>query len=171
MMLNNENMMEPIAKLNSWLNKLIEVGGADLHLKSNRPVHARVKSDIAILSHEIVSHEIMGKLVQILMKDKYANFKETKEFDGHYSFNDDFRFRVNIYMHLDGYSIALRLIPKSIKSIEALNLPSALHNLAKLRRGLVLITGTTEAKINTFLASSKKSIKTILIISLPLKIL
>lgn len=153
MMLNNESATESIAKLNSWLNKLIEVGGADLHLKSNSPVHARVKSDIVILSHEVVSHEIMEKLVQILMRDKYANFKETKEFDGHYSFNDDFRFRVNIYMHLDGYSIALRLIPKNIKSIEALNLPSALHNLAKLRRGLVLITGTTGSGKSTTLSS------------------
>jgi twitching motility protein PilT len=112
---------------------LIEVGGADLHLKSNSPIHARIKSDIALLSQEVITHAMMEKLVQQLMKDKYNDFNETKEFDGLYTFNDDFRFRVNIYMHLNGYSIALRLIPKNIKSIEELSLPLALRNLTQAR--------------------------------------
>ena len=126
MILSNQNSIE---KLNTWLNMLIEVGGADLHLKSNSPIHARIKSDIALLSQEVITHAMMEKLVQQLMKDKYNDFNETKEFDGLYTFNDDFRFRVNIYMHLNGYSIALRLIPKNIKSIEELSLPLALRNL------------------------------------------
>jgi len=153
MIFKNESSTEPIEKLNSWLRMLIEAEGADLHLKSNSPIHARIKSDISLLSREIVSHEMMEKLVQKLMKDKYLNFKETKEFDGLYTFNDDFRFRVNIYMHLNGYSIALRLIPQNIKNIEALNLPVALRNLTHLRRGLVLITGTTGSGKSTTLSS------------------
>jgi twitching motility protein PilT len=70
-------------------------------------------------------------------------FKETKEYDGTYKYSDDLRFRVNIFEHLEGYAIAMRLIPSKIKTIEELNLPKALHKIAKLRRGLVLITGTT----------------------------
>ncbi|MDQ1325892.1 MAG: twitching motility protein PilT [Campylobacterota bacterium] len=150
MALNNQSSIE---KLNTWLNMLIEVGGADLHLKSNSPIHARVKSDIALLSQEVISHAMMEELIQKLMKDKYNNFKETKEFDGLYTLNDDFRFRVNIYMHLNGYSIALRLIPRNIKSIEELNLPPALRNLTHLRRGLVLVTGTTGSGKSTTLSS------------------
>ncbi|MBD3790313.1 MAG: PilT/PilU family type 4a pilus ATPase [Campylobacterales bacterium] len=142
-----------LGKLNAWLDMLIEVEGADLHLKSNSSIHARVKSDIILLSNEVVPSQIMNGLVEVIMGSKYNEFQNTKEFDGLYQRNENYRFRVNIYMHLDGYSIAMRLIPKEIKTFEELNLPSSLENLTHLRRGLVLITGTTGSGKSTTLAS------------------
>jgi twitching motility protein PilT len=56
-------------------------------------------------------------------------------------------------MHIGGYAIAFRLIPSYIKTIEELNLPKVLHKLAHLRRGLVLVTGTTGSGKSTTLAS------------------
>lgn len=142
-----------LQKLDDWLHMLIEVEGADLHIKSNSKIHARVKSEIVLLSHEIVDAESLEKLVKALMGNAYAEMEEVKEFDGAYQLNEQHRFRVNIYMHLGGYSIAFRLIPAYIKTIEELNLPSALHKLAHIRRGLVLVTGTTGSGKSTTLAS------------------
>ena len=56
-------------------------------------------------------------------------------------------------MHLSGYAIAFRLIPSNIKTLEELNLPSSLHKLTDLRRGLILITGTTGSGKSTTLAT------------------
>jgi twitching motility protein PilT len=95
----------------------------------------------------------MELLVQILTGDNYQDFKETKEFDGSYALDENYRFRVNIYMHLNGYAIAFRLIPSNIKTIEELNLPTSLHKLTNLRRGLILITGTTGSGKSTTLAT------------------
>jgi twitching motility protein PilT len=95
----------------------------------------------------------MVSLVKALTDDEFENFKVTKEYDGAYSLNKKYRFRVNIFMHLDGYAVAFRLIPPHIKTIEELNLPSALHKLTHLRRGLVLITGTTGSGKSTTLAT------------------
>ena len=150
MSFNNKNIRE---RLDAWLTMLIDVEGADLHLKSNSPIRARVKSDIVLLSKETVDADSMVSLVKTLTGDEFENFKVTKEYDGAYSLNKEYRFRVNIFMHLDGYAVAFRLIPSHIKTIEELNLPRALHKLTHLRRGLVLITGTTGSGKSTTLAT------------------
>lgn len=147
-----------LKQLDVWLTMLIDVEGVDLHIKSNSPMRARVKSDIALLSREIIKAEMLEALVKVLTADAYKKFKETKEFDGAYGLKDKYRFRVNIYMHLGGFAIVFRLIPPYIKTIEELNLPIALHKLAHLQRGLVLVTGTTGSGKSTTLASIIKEI-------------
>ena len=140
-------------KLNSWLRMLIEVEGADLHIKTGGQIRARVRDNIELLSSEIASQDVIDAMIIGLTGEKYENFLETKEFDGSYSLDEDYRFRVNIFMHINGYAIAMRLIPSHIRTIEELNLPSALHKLSELRRGLVLVTGTTGSGKSTTLAS------------------
>jgi len=140
-------------RLNAWLNMLIEAQGADLHLKSNAQIRARVNGDIVLLSNEVTNSDAIESLVKLLTGDTYENFKETKEFDGAYTLNEKYRFRVNIFMHVGGFGVAFRLIPSNIKTIEALNLPTALHKLTDLRRGLILVTGTTGSGKSTTLAA------------------
>ncbi len=150
MALENATAME---KLNNWLSMLIEVEGADLHIKTDGQVRARVRDDIVALSTEVATDEIMEGIIKGLTGEDYEDFMETKEYDGAYSLDENHRFRVNIFMHIGGYAIAMRLIPGYIRTIEELNLPSSLHKLAELRRGLVLVTGTTGSGKSTTLAS------------------
>ncbi len=145
--------IKPLEKLNTWLKMLIDVEGADLHIKTDSSIRARVRDEIVLLSNEKLDTETMGALVEALTGNDYAEFKKTKEYDGAYSLDENYRFRVNIFAHIGGYAIAMRLIPTHIKTIEELNLPTALHKLAQLRRGLVLITGTTGSGKSTTLAS------------------
>jgi len=140
-------------KLNNWLTLLIEAEGADLHIKSDSQIRARVKSEIVLLSKEKIDAKTIEALVKMLIGDGYEKFRETKEYDGAYALDQQYRFRVNIFMHLGGYALAFRLIPSYIRTIEELNLPTALHKLAHLRRGLVLVTGTTGSGKSTTLAS------------------
>ncbi|GIT97651.1 type IV pilus twitching motility protein PilT [Sulfurovum sp. TSL1] len=140
-------------RLDSWLHMLIEANGADLHIKSGSQIHARVKSDIVLLSNEKLDTKSIEELVKMLTGDAYDEFLKTKEFDGAYGLDENYRFRINIFMHLTGFALAFRLIPSYIKTIEELNLPAALHKLTHLRRGLVLVTGTTGSGKSTTLSS------------------
>lgn len=140
-------------KLDAWLQMLIEANGADLHIKSNSQIHARIKGDIVLLSNEKLDAKTIEVLVRMLTGDAYEKFMETKEFDGAYALDENYRFRINISMNLSGFALAFRLIPSYIKTIEDLSLPKALHKLAHLRRGLVLVTGTTGSGKSTTLAS------------------
>lgn len=150
MSLENQNITK---RLNTWLTMLIEAEGADLHIKSDSNIRARVKSDIVLLSAEIIDAKTIEDIVKLLTAAQYDAFLNTKEFDGAYSLDKDKRFRVNIFIHLSGIAIVLRLIPSYIPSIAELNLPNAIYKLSKLRRGLVLVTGTTGSGKSTTLAS------------------
>jgi len=142
-----------VERLNGWLEMLREAEGADLHIKSDNEIHARLKGEIVLLSNEVIDSKEMQELVEALTGTEYDEFKKTKEYDGGYTPDGKYRFRVNISVNLSGYAIAFRLIPPNIKTIEELNLPSALHKISDLRRGLVLVTGTTGSGKSTTLAT------------------
>ncbi len=142
-----------LQQLNAWLFMLIDIDGTDLHIKSGSDIRARVKGDILPLSKEVIKAKTIETLVKTLTDDSYDSFQENKEYDGAYSLNDEYRFRVNICIHLNGFALTFRLISPHIKTIEELNLPTALRKLTHLQRGLVLITGTTGCGKSTTLAS------------------
>ncbi len=139
--------------LNRWLYMLISAEGADLHVKSNSPLYARVKSDIVKLSEEQPTDDTMYQLVELLTHGDIETFKKKRDFDGAYKLDEQYRFRFNIFMHVNGISIAFRLIPDVIQTLEDLNLPPAMAKLSDLRRGLVLVTGTTGSGKTTTLAT------------------
>lgn len=63
------------------------------------------------------------------------------------------RFRVNAYTQKNSMAGAFRLIPSTIKSIEALGLPAICNDFVKLRQGLILVTGPTGHGKSTTLSS------------------
>ena len=76
-----------------------------------------------------------------MQEEQYQRILKEKEIDFSYNFKDKARFRVNIFFQRREISIALRLIPTKIKTIEELNLPSILHEFTKATQGFVLVTG------------------------------
>lgn len=144
-----------ILALNSWLRLLIKSQGTDLHIKSNAPIKARIQGDIVLLSKTLtgISAGSVDALIKILTGNNYPEFEKNKEFDGIHMIDDKYRFRFNIYEHYSGFSLNFRLIQHKIRTIEALNLPTSLHKLSALQRGLVLITGTTGSGKSTTLAT------------------
>jgi twitching motility protein PilT len=73
--------------------------------------------------------------------------------DTSYSVLDKARFRVNIFAQRGNYSIVLRKLNTRIATISDLNLPEILHQPAKEKTGLVLVTGATGSGKSTTLAA------------------
>jgi twitching motility protein PilT len=63
------------------------------------------------------------------------------------------RFRLNIFRHLKGVTIAVRPIPYKIPALSELGLPPVFDDLSKLKHGLILITGPAGSGKSTTLAS------------------
>ncbi len=63
------------------------------------------------------------------------------------------RFRCTIFNQIGGPSLVLRLIPSTIKSIEELNLPRAVREIALASRGLTLVVGPNGSGKSTTLAA------------------
>ncbi len=147
------NGNDAIEILNTFLTRLIEKAGTDLHVKSNSIIRARIKGSMVPLSIELFDAEHVETIVEHIMGKELDTFKRKYTYDTIYILNEIHRFRVNLYYQLKGISIIFRLIPHQIKSFEELNLPNALSRISKLQRGLVLVTGTTGCGKSTTLAS------------------
>jgi twitching motility protein PilT len=84
---------------------------------------------------------------------KLDEFATEYEVDFSYSLEGLGRFRVNAFKQRGSISIVMRAIPMNIKSIEELDLPPAVRDLAEEERGIILLTGTTGSGKSTTLAS------------------
>jgi twitching motility protein PilT len=144
-----------IETLNEWLKTLIQKNGTNLHIKTNAPIKAKINGSVVLLSKNLIgsSSATINGIIRVLLSNKATQLQTEKEYDGIYIIDDKYRFRYNIYRHHNGYALNFRRIPHEIKSIEGLNLPSALYTLTKLKHGLVLITGATGSGKSTTLAT------------------
>ena len=150
MQINGDNAIEI---LNTFLEKLVEKDGTDLHVKSDSAIRARIKGVISPLSMDPISAKHVDAIVAELMGKKMDEFLHKFSYDTIYILDKKHRFRVNLYQQLKGNSIIFRSIPHQIRSFEQLNLPKALSKISELQRGLVLVTGTTGSGKSTTLAS------------------
>ncbi|MEO8034923.1 MAG: PilT/PilU family type 4a pilus ATPase [Acidobacteriota bacterium] len=70
-----------------------------------------------------------------------------------YSLGERSRFRVNVFRQRNTYAVVMRLIAPTIPTLEALNLPAAVADVATLKNGIVLVTGPTGSGKSSTLAA------------------
>ncbi len=142
-------------ELQKLLSITLERNASDLHLIVGEPPIIRVDSslirldDYHVLSHDALQ-DLMGVLLQQTQKDLFG---KQLDVDFSYAFKESARFRVNIYRQQGSISIAFRLVPNQIKTLEELGLPPQLRKFAERRQGLVLMVGPTGHGKSTALAS------------------
>lgn len=127
---------------------------SDIHLTVESPPVLRINGSMVQLETEKLSPVDLEYFSDALMNDQQAKrFAEYGELDLSYSLPGVGRYRVNIFRQRGSISVVIRLIPFVIPSPENLGLPSACIELAKLQKGLVLVTGPTGSGKSTTLAS------------------
>ncbi|PHQ55672.1 MAG: type IV pili twitching motility protein PilT [Sulfurimonas sp.] len=144
---------EQLKKVRVHLKKMIEVGGSDLHIKANAVIRARINGNIVQFSGGIFSKEDAMTFAKELLKGRFAEFVEQKELDLVYPFDENNRFRVNIFFQMEGVSAVFRVIPVKIPNFDELHLPDIVKSFTKKDRGLVLVTGVTGSGKSTTLAA------------------
>ena len=141
--------------LGQYLTHVVEHGASDLHLTVGRYPTMRVDdvllpiSDTDILTPE----DTEGMADIILTEEKQRAFKDIGEVDLAYHFRDRARFRVNIFRQRGFASIAMRLIPAKIRTLEELNLPPILHDFTRRSQGFFLMVGPAGHGKSTSLAA------------------
>jgi twitching motility protein PilT len=102
---------------------------------------------------DILSKNDVYEIIKIITGDEWlANFMNNLELDTSYSFEDAERYRVNCYMDTNGYSIAMRIIPREIPTLEQLWLWEIIKTMCSKSKGLILMTGPTGSGKSTNLA-------------------
>ena len=144
---------EQLKKVRLHLKKMIEIGGSDLHVKANSVIRARINGEMKQFSGSILTKEDALTFAKELLKGRFGEFVEKKELDLVYPFDENNRFRVNIFFQMDGVSAVFRVIPVRVPSFEELHLPDIVKTFAYKERGLVLVTGVTGSGKSTTLAA------------------
>ena len=145
----------PIPNLNEMLVYMAKQEASDLHLKPMRPPLIRVRGRlIPIPGAEPLKPGDLGKmLLPLLNRLQREKFDTVQSVDFGYGVPGVARFRCNMYMQRGTVGGVFRRIPIQVVGIDALELPLAIHDMAHLPDGLVLVTGPTGSGKSTTLAA------------------
>ncbi|HEY4495783.1 MAG TPA: PilT/PilU family type 4a pilus ATPase [Candidatus Paceibacterota bacterium] len=147
--------MDYAKELEQLIVTVIKEGGSDLHISEGRHPTIRVTGAlIPLLKHRVFSKEdTLGFVTELLTPENKKRFLETKEIDFSYSYKNEARFRGNGYFQQGAVGIALRLIPRKIRTLEELNLPPILATFAEKQQGFFLVVGPVGHGKTTTLAA------------------
>jgi twitching motility protein PilT len=141
--------------LQQALRTVVEQEGSDLHLKVPSPPLMRLQGDLMPIGTEPLAPADTERVLREMLtaNDRLSEFAKEGEIDFSYTVAGLARFRVNAFRQRGSISIACRLVPFSIRSIDELNLPEVVSRLADEHRGIILVTGTTGSGKSTTLAA------------------
>lgn len=127
---------------------------SDIHITVGIPPVFRINGQLLNYGEEKLKPDDTKTLVyETLSEDLIKKLEENGEVDTSFSSPGVGRYRVNAYKQRGSYGMALRIIPLEIPSIEDLGLPGIVKDLARLPRGLILVTGPTGSGKSTTLAT------------------
>jgi twitching motility protein PilT len=141
-------------KLYRLLRLGIEKGASDIHLQVGYLPLYRFNGELVELRYKVLTAKDTEAIARMLLEgDPRQEDMDFNEIDLAYELPSEGRFRVNISRQRRYFNIVLRVIPLQIRSFEELNLPNVLRDVASLRRGYVLVTGSTGMGKSTTLAT------------------
>ncbi len=140
--------------LSDFLNAVIERGASDLHMTSGLPPMLRIHGELRpIEGYRMLLPKDLQEIIYSMLTQKQREiFEEHLELDMSYSLPGRGRFRVNVFQQRDSMGAVMRMIPFEIRTLDELGVPQPVKEFARLRRGLVLVTGVTGSGKSTTLA-------------------
>ena len=127
---------------------------SDLHLSAGLPPMLRIDGEVQQISAPEMAHkDVHGMIYDIMNDQQRKEYEQNLETDFSFEISGLARFRVNAYTQNRGAAAVFRTIPSIILSLESLNCPPIFSELARLHRGLVLVTGPTGSGKSTTLAA------------------
>ena len=135
---------------------------SDIHFQVGAPPLLRRKGELIAVKHPVLTEDDTLFICQHLsgIPNTEVFKRDVREYDGSFMIPGVSRFRVNVFRQRGQYAAVLRVIPLEIKEFSELGLPAALERVAKLQRGLVLVTGATGNGKSTTLAAILNYINT-----------
>ncbi len=134
---------------------------SDLHLTVGLPPKSRINGELISMDYEAMTSSDLESMVMSIVPQRFVDKLNTHgELDFSYSITNVGRFRVNVFKQRGSYALVIRIIYTEIPAPQELGLPDAVVELAKKKRGLVLVSGPAGSGRTTTLASLINEINT-----------
>lgn len=145
--------MYHVAQIDSLLQRALECGASDLHLRAGAAPLIRLHGRLQSLPEVDNPDGYEAALLAILTESQRQTFTSRNDLDFAYEIPGVARFRVNLLRQHRGVGAVFRLLPSRIRALEELGLPQVVYALTRLEQGLVLVTGPTGSGKSTTLAA------------------
>jgi len=128
---------------------------SDLHMVVGSPATFRIDGSLTpgdgVAS--LTAEDINEAFLQLTTPEEREHFHRQLELDFGYTLPDVGRLRCNAAQQRGSISLAVRLLPPKIPTLDELGLPAICKELAMKPRGLVVITGPTGSGKSTTMAA------------------
>jgi len=129
---------------------------SDVHLVASSPPLLRIDGSLQAIDDAaapLTGEEINQAFNQLTTPEQQAEFGKNLELDFSYRMPDVGNLRGNAAQQRGAISLAIRILPAKIPTIEGLELPEICEHLALRPRGLIIVTGPTGSGKSTTLAA------------------
>ncbi len=137
------------------LQQLVQSSGSDLIVGTNRRPSVRVDGKVWFVADTPVDPALSQELFdRILDEHQQEHFFRTGEADSAYEVQGIGRFRVNVFRERGRLAFVFRHVKSTIPKLDEIMLPEEqLIKMARMRRGLVLVTGVAGSGKSTTLGA------------------
>ncbi|MDR5899326.1 PilT/PilU family type 4a pilus ATPase [Halomonas vilamensis] len=150
--------MSEIVTPTQWLHQLlgimVEQEASDLLISVGAPPSFKMSDGLTPLGKQPLSeHQVKELVTNTVPEGLRQRFQEDREANFALSLGEKGRFRVSAFQQRNQMAMVIRRISLEIPALESLGVPSALGELARAKRGLVLVVGGTGTGKSTTLAA------------------
>lgn len=148
--MNNSAVLD-ITKL---LTVMVEHDASDLYLTVDSPPMYRINGIVRPAGNRCLSADDTELLAQSIMNDRQQKeFEQANEQNLALYYSTLGRFRVNAFRQKNCVGLVIRQIKSNILTIDDLELPQVLKEVAMTKRGLTIVVGATGSGKSTTLAA------------------
>jgi twitching motility protein PilU len=140
--------VEPLLKL------MVERNASDLFCTAGAPLKIKIEGVIYPVHKQVLSADaVQAAVFSLMTADQAEHFRRELEIDFAVSRRGLGRFRVNAFMQRGCPSMVMRHIGADMPKLESLGLPPIVRDLARQKRGMILVVGGSGAGKSTTLAA------------------
>ena len=142
-------------EIEKLLRLMVDNHASDMHLTVDSPPVLRIDGVLAPMEgyDKLSDNDIDSIFEQITNMEQRQFFSNDLELDLNYSMPDLARFRINAMKQRGNMSLAFRMVPIKVPTIDEMELPQVLKKLIMKPNGMILLTGATGSGKSTTLAA------------------
>ncbi|MCY0901339.1 MAG: PilT/PilU family type 4a pilus ATPase [Firmicutes bacterium] len=133
---------------------------SDVHLTVDSPPMFRVQGVLYPVGERLSATDTETIAKRLVGEEHWAQFVDAGDMDAARELTDGSRLRVNVFRERGHCSVAARLVPAAVPTLEELDLPPVLKWFCQRDHGLMIVTGPTGSGKSTTLAAMVDYINT-----------
>lgn len=139
--------------LRSWLKKSVEMKASDIFFVVGQPVVFKINGNITRVGEAKLLPDDTENYIDSIyeISRRTFDYKSNGDDDFSVSIPDIGRFRVNVFRQRGTWSTVMRVVSFDLAPVETMSIPDTVLDIANLKKGLVLVTGTAGSGKSTTL--------------------